>query len=50
MLVAAGAGTRAVAIEGVGEIVKPVLDQIVAKLDKVGGGEAAAKPGPAPAP
>jgi hypothetical protein len=39
---------KVVAIEGVGEIVKPVLDQIVAKLDKVGGGEAAAKPEPAP--
>ena len=40
---------KVVAIEGVGEIVKPVLDQIVAKLDKVGGA-AAAKPEPAPAP
>ena len=41
---------KVVAIEGVGEIIKPVLDQIVAKLDKVGSGEAAAKPEPAPAP
>jgi hypothetical protein len=42
--------SKVVAIEGVGEIVKPVLDQIVAKLEKVSGGEAAAKPEPAPAP
>jgi len=41
---------KVVAIEGVGEIVKPVLDQIVAKLDKLSGGEAPAKPEPAPAP
>jgi hypothetical protein len=41
---------KVVTIEGVGEIIKPVLDQIAAKLDKVGGGEAAATPEPAPAP
>lgn len=40
---------KVVAIEGVGEIIKPVLDQIAAKLDKVGG-EAAATAEPAPAP
>lgn len=42
--------SKVVAIEGVGEIVKPVLDQIVAKLEKVSGGAAAAKSEPAPAP
>lgn len=42
--------SKVVSIEGVGEIVKPVLDQIVAKLEKVSGGEAAATPEPAPAP
>jgi hypothetical protein len=43
---------KVVAIEGVGEVVKPVLDQIVAKLEKVSGGEAPAEPAvePAPAP
>lgn len=47
---------KVVSIEGVGEIVKPVLDQIVAKLEKVSGGAAPSEPAaepaaePAPAP
>jgi hypothetical protein len=40
--------SKVVAIEGVGEIVKPVLDQIVAKLSQVSGGAAAAEPALAP--
>jgi hypothetical protein len=39
---------KVVAIEGVGEIVKPVLDQIVAKLERVSSSEAAVEPAPAP--
>ena len=35
-------------IEGVGPIVEPVLEQIVAKLSKVSGGATAAEPTPAP--
>jgi phage-related minor tail protein len=35
---------KVVGIEGVGAILKPVLDQIVAKLNNAGGGEAAAAP------
>ncbi|HEX5105650.1 MAG TPA: hypothetical protein VFV87_17645 [Pirellulaceae bacterium] len=41
---------RVVSIEGVGEIVKPVLDQIVAKLEKVTGGAAPAEPAAGEAP
>jgi hypothetical protein len=39
---------KVVAIEGVGEIVKPVLDQIVAKLNKASGAGNDAEPAAAP--